>query len=197
MVHLLLCLPLPLAVRCLLPLGAGRLMHLVVLSGYQSADSDAVVWCFSGCELVSGCSWAAMYVGWRLQCGSHQNPLSGGWAWEKFYGWLPSCHSCGVSSWDGEVSRAGLVWSGVSQPEVCSLGERVLCLGSSGLKVTRFDAHDAEDVFKNRDSSIVLLLDTRRRCKAVKDALDDVIYPVTSDDLHSVKGSGIGDFFVL
>ena len=29
------------AVRCLLPLGAGRFMHLVVLCGYQGADSDA------------------------------------------------------------------------------------------------------------------------------------------------------------
>ena len=28
------------AVRCLLPLGAGRFMHLVVLYGYQGADSD-------------------------------------------------------------------------------------------------------------------------------------------------------------
>ena len=29
------------AVRCMLPLGAGRFMHLVVLFGYQVADSDA------------------------------------------------------------------------------------------------------------------------------------------------------------
>ena len=29
------------AVRCLLPLGAGRFMHLFVLDGYQGADSDA------------------------------------------------------------------------------------------------------------------------------------------------------------
>ena len=29
------------AVRCLLPLGAGRFMHLVVLYGYQGADADA------------------------------------------------------------------------------------------------------------------------------------------------------------
>ena len=28
------------AVRCLLPLGAGRFMHLVVLYGYQGADAD-------------------------------------------------------------------------------------------------------------------------------------------------------------
>ena len=28
------------AVRCLLPLGAGRFMHLVVLYGYQGADTD-------------------------------------------------------------------------------------------------------------------------------------------------------------
>ena len=50
--HLLLCPPLPLlqfrrfcacglAIRCLLPLGAGRFMHLVVLYGYQGADADA------------------------------------------------------------------------------------------------------------------------------------------------------------
>ena len=29
------------AVRCLLPLGAGRFMHLFVLYGYQGADADA------------------------------------------------------------------------------------------------------------------------------------------------------------
>ena len=29
------------AVRCLLPLGAGRFMHLVVWYGYQGADTDA------------------------------------------------------------------------------------------------------------------------------------------------------------
>ena len=29
------------AVRCLIPLGHGRFMHLVVLYGYQGADSDA------------------------------------------------------------------------------------------------------------------------------------------------------------
>ena len=29
------------AVRCLLPLGAGRFLHLVVLYGYQGADTDA------------------------------------------------------------------------------------------------------------------------------------------------------------
>ena len=28
------------AVRCMLPLGAGRFMHLVVLCGYQGADAD-------------------------------------------------------------------------------------------------------------------------------------------------------------
>ena len=33
---LLLC-----AIRCLLPLGGGRFMHLVVLCGSQGADSDA------------------------------------------------------------------------------------------------------------------------------------------------------------
>ena len=29
------------AIRCLLPLGCGRIMHLVVLYGYQGADCDA------------------------------------------------------------------------------------------------------------------------------------------------------------
>ena len=29
------------AVRCLLPLGAGRFMHLAALYGYQGADTDA------------------------------------------------------------------------------------------------------------------------------------------------------------
>ena len=29
------------AVRCMLPLGFGRFLHLVVLYGYQGADADA------------------------------------------------------------------------------------------------------------------------------------------------------------
>ena len=29
------------AVRCMVPLGSGRFMHLVVLYGFQGADSDA------------------------------------------------------------------------------------------------------------------------------------------------------------
>ena len=35
------CFDLGRAVRCLLPLGAGRFMHLFVLYGYQGADTDA------------------------------------------------------------------------------------------------------------------------------------------------------------
>ena len=29
------------AIKCLLPMGSGRIMHLAVLYGYQGADADA------------------------------------------------------------------------------------------------------------------------------------------------------------
>ena len=84
------------------------------------------------------------------------------------------------------------------------------------------DAHGAGDVFMYRCSSIALLLDLRRRLKAVMDVLDSMIrsgvslarsvelsvewdrillagpvYPVALDDFHAGGGAGIGDFIVL
>ena len=81
------------------------------------------------------------------------------------------------------------------------------------------DAVDDPDVFLYRDSSIALLLDMRRRFKAVMDVLHAMIrygvslarsveltdqwervlaagplYPITLDDLSAVRGSGLGDF---
>ena len=80
------------------------------------------------------------------------------------------------------------------------------------------DVHDAADVFLYRDSSIAPFLDMRRRFKAVMDVQDAMIrggislarsveltaqldkivavgpvYPVTLDDLHGVRGLGLGD----
>ena len=69
------------AVRCLLPLGFGRFMHLVVLNGYQGADADAehlalTEQLFDAAlgELSAG---AVLLAGWRFQRGAHQNPLLG------------------------------------------------------------------------------------------------------------------------
>ena len=78
------------AVRCMVPLGSGRFMHLVVLYGFQGADSDAeqlsltqqvfdaalgelsVVSRGQPCLLVGG-----------FQRGAHQNPLPG----KRDFGW--------------------------------------------------------------------------------------------------------------
>ena len=56
------------AVRCMLPLGAGRFMHLVVLSGCQGADTDAeqlalTEQLFDAAlgEVGGGCSGAALF----------------------------------------------------------------------------------------------------------------------------------------
>ena len=69
------------AVRCLLPLGFGRFMHLVVLNGYQGADADAeqlalTEQLFDAAlgELSAG---AVLLAGWRFQRGAHQNPSLG------------------------------------------------------------------------------------------------------------------------
>ena len=82
------------------------------------------------------------------------------------------------------------------------------------------DVHDAADVFMYRDSSIALLLDLRRSIKAVMDVLDAMIRsgvtlsrsveltvqwdcvltagpgpPISIQDLQSVQGVDIGEFF--
>ena len=74
------------AVRCMLPLGTGRFMHLVVLYGYQGADLDpeqlALTELLFGAalgELHVVCSWSAFSYCWGFQRGAHQNPL----AWQK------------------------------------------------------------------------------------------------------------------
>ena len=66
------------AVRCMLPLGAGSIRHLVVLYGYQSADSDAEQLALTdqlfdtalGELSVVGRGQPCMLV-WRLQRGAH------------------------------------------------------------------------------------------------------------------------------
>ena len=66
-------------------------MHLVVLHGYQGADTDAeqlalIEQLFDAAlgELCVVAREAAMYACWGLQRGAHQNPLLGkrdvGWA---------------------------------------------------------------------------------------------------------------------
>ena len=99
---------------------------------------------------------------------------------------------------------------------------RVVNLGGHQVRKARgnvADAHDADDVFLNRDSSIAPLLDMRRRFKAVMDVLGAMIrsgvslsrsveltaqwdrilalgplYPVTLDDLSLGLCMGIGAF---
>ena len=144
-----------------------------------------------------------------------------------------------------EVSRAWLVWSGAAEAalaDACRFAggfcpDKGLVLGreSASFRVVRHgghrvrkarsrvaDAHDAADVISNRDSSVALLLDMRRRFKAVMAVLDAMIrqgaslsrsvelpvrwdeilaagplHPVTLDDLHAVEGSGLCVFIVL
>ena len=79
-----------LAVRCMLPLGAGGFMHLVVLYGYQCADTDAkqlalTEQLFDAAlgELQCCRSVAALLAGWGFQRRTHQNPLPG----KKDFGW--------------------------------------------------------------------------------------------------------------
>ena len=79
-----------LAVKCMLPLGAGRFMHLVLLYGYQGADSDAgqlavteQLFDAALSELSVIAKGAAFYACWRLQRGAHQNPLPG----KRDFGW--------------------------------------------------------------------------------------------------------------
>ena len=77
-------------VRCTLPLGAGRFMHLVVLYGYQGADADPEKLALTGhlfdaalAELsVVARGQPCMLVG-DFNVGAHQNPLSG----KRDFGW--------------------------------------------------------------------------------------------------------------
>ena len=58
------------AVRCVLPLGAGRFMHLVVLYGYQGADADPEQLALTdklfdaALGELSGGQGTALYAGW-------------------------------------------------------------------------------------------------------------------------------------
>ena len=72
------------------PPGAGKFMHLVVLYGYQGADTGAeqlalIDQLFGAAlgELGGGCQGAALHVGWGPQRGAHQNPLLG----KRDFGW--------------------------------------------------------------------------------------------------------------
>ena len=74
------------AVRCMLPLGFGRFMHLVVFFGYQGADNDAEQLALTE-QLFDAALGEVSVVargqpcfdGWGFQRGAHQNYL----AWEK------------------------------------------------------------------------------------------------------------------
>ena len=74
------------AVRCLLPLVAGRFMHLVVLYGYQGADADSEQLALTE-QLFDAAlgelGVVALHVGWGLQRGVHQSPLPG----KRDFGW--------------------------------------------------------------------------------------------------------------
>ena len=76
-------------VRCMLPLGFGRFMHLVVLYGFQGADADAEQ--LSLTEQLFDAALGELSVVARVslaywlgfQCGAHQNPLPG----KRDFGW--------------------------------------------------------------------------------------------------------------
>ena len=63
------------------PLGGGRFMHLVVLYGYQGADTDSDQLAFTGQFFDA----ALVDLGdcWGFQRGDHQNPLPG----KRDFGW--------------------------------------------------------------------------------------------------------------
>ena len=70
-------------VRCMLPLGFGRFMHLVVLYGYQGPDSDPEQLALTDQlfdaalgELSYSCSRAALLTGWDFS-------LPKSLAWQK------------------------------------------------------------------------------------------------------------------
>ena len=71
-------------VRCMVPLGFGRFMHLVVFYGFQGADSDAeqlslTEQLFDAAlgELSIVSRGQPCLIGWGFQRGAHQNPLPG------------------------------------------------------------------------------------------------------------------------
>ena len=72
----------------------------------------------------------------------------------------------------GLVPERGLIMGG------CTARMRVVRLGGPEVRKARknvFDAHEGGDVHMFRDSSAALLLDLRRRFKAVLDVLDAMI----------------------
>ena len=78
------------AVRCMIPLGSGRFMHLVVLYGFQGADYDAEQ--LSLTEQLFDAALGELNVvargqpclfGWGFQRRAHQNPLPG----KRDFGW--------------------------------------------------------------------------------------------------------------
>ena len=78
------------AARCVLPLGFGKFMHLVVLYGYQGADTDAeqlmlTEQLFDAVlgEIAVVARGSALLAGWRFQRRAHQNPLLG----KRDFGW--------------------------------------------------------------------------------------------------------------
>ena len=78
------------AVRCMVPLGFGRFMHLVVLYGFQGADFDAeqlslTEQLFDAAlgELCVVARGQPCLIGWGFQRGAHQNPLPG----KRDFGW--------------------------------------------------------------------------------------------------------------
>ena len=78
------------AVRCMLPLGAGRFMHLVVLYGYQGADADPEQLVLTD-HLFDAALGELSVVVRRQPCmlvgdfnGAHQNPLPG----KRDFGWV-------------------------------------------------------------------------------------------------------------
>ena len=80
-------------VRCILPLGSGRLMHLVVACGFQRADDDPEMSSLADqlfdaalCELAVVSRGQRCHC-WRFQRGTHQSLLPV----ERDLGWALGC----------------------------------------------------------------------------------------------------------
>ena len=78
------------AVRCMVPLGLGRFVHLVVFLVFQGADSDAeqlslTEQLFDAAlgELSVVSRGQPLFIGWGFQRRAHQNPLLG----KRDFGW--------------------------------------------------------------------------------------------------------------
>ena len=175
-------------VRCLLPHGAGRFMHLVVLYGYQGADTDAEQLALTEQLFDAALGELGVLLPWNspvclLETSTWSPPKS--LAWQKGFRlgsglilrllelWLLGCSLLPLVSVIGVlvVVTEGTLWW---------VAPLLLIVRLGGHKVKKArgnaaDALDAANVILYRDSSSAPLLETRRRFKAVMDVLGAMI----------------------